>query len=259
MVKISTAIIALNEEANIERAVRSALWTDEIVVVDSGSSDRTIEICRGLGAHVIQQEWLGFGRQKQFATEQCANDWVLSIDADEEISRPLKNEILGLIEDGSLNAAQGYLIPRQNEYMGRQIRHSGWYPDYQLRLFDRRQGAWRDMVIHESVEINPSGKTQKLQNPIDHFTVDTVLDHHRMIGERYAPLGAEKLALEGKRVSITALVLAGPLTFFRTYFVKLGILDGVPGFCISMMAGYHAFLKRLLRYESQDEARSEKG
>ncbi|MDH3492478.1 MAG: glycosyltransferase family 2 protein [Acidobacteriota bacterium] len=259
MVKISTAIIALNEEENIKTAVRSALWTDEVVVVDSGSTDRTIEICRDLGAHVIEQEWLGFGRQKQFAAEQCANDWILSIDADEEISSSLEKEILELIETGSLEKVAGYLIPRQNEYMGRPIRHSGWYPDYQLRLFDRKQGVWRDLVIHESVEVSQPGKVHKLKNNILHRTVDSVIDHHRMIGERYAPLGAKQMELDGKRVSVVALVLAGPLTFVRTYFLKLGMLDGLPGFCIAAMAGYHAFLKRLLRYESQQSAPAEKG
>lgn len=249
--KISTAIITLNEEKNIKKAIESVAWTDEIVVVDSGSKDRTVEIAESLGARVIHQDWLGFGMQKQFAVDRCQHDWILSIDADEYVTKELRSEIKAIDGDSKKNRSVGYLIPRLTEYMGRPIKHSGWYPDHQLRFFERKHGHWKQMVIHEAVEMNPGSSVSRLSGHIGHKTVENFAEHQKMIKERYGPLGAEQMKIDGRTVSPVSIVLAGPLTFIRVYFLKLGILDRLPGFYIALMAGYSAYLKRKLRYESQ--------
>lgn len=249
--KISAAIITLNEEDNIARAVSSVSWADETIVVDSGSTDRTVEISESLGAKVVTQEWLGFGPQKQFAVEQCTNDWILSIDADEFVSDELREEIEGLKGSPSSNLANGYQIPRLTEYLGREIRHSGWFPDHQLRFFDKSFGRWKDMVVHESVEMIEGATVYKLQNPIGHRSVKSLIEHHQMIGNRYAPLSAEQMRIDGRTTSIAAIAVSFPLTFIRTYILRLGFLDGFAGFCIAVFAGYNSFLKHLLRWESQ--------
>lgn len=250
--KISAAIIALNEENNIGSALASLEWVDEIVVLDSGSSDGTVEIASEFGARVIHQSWLGFGRQKQAAVEYCSNDWVLSIDADEAVTSGLRHEIESLNEIPANDLADGYLIPRKTTYMSREILHSGWYPDLQLRLFKKNHGHWKDMIIHESVELFEGSKTGRLKGEIRHNPVKSVSEHINMIGSRYAPLGAEQMEKDGKNSSIAKTVVAAPLAFFRAYFLKLGILDGFPGFCIATFAAYNSFLKNLLLFEKQN-------
>jgi glycosyltransferase involved in cell wall biosynthesis len=165
-VKISAVIITLNEEKNIGEAIRSVDWADEIIVVDSESTDATREIAASLGADVIVNRWPGFSIQKQFAIDQAANDWVLSLDADERVSDELKSEILAL-KNGKAGS-DGYKIPRLSYYMDRPIRHSGWYPDLQLRLFDRTKGRWNGAVIHESVQMLPEAKVSNLHADLIH-------------------------------------------------------------------------------------------
>ena len=136
--------------------------------------------------------------------------------------------------------------------MGRAIRQCGWYPDWQLRLFDRRKGKWKDVLVHESVAMTNGSKIEKLKNDVIHFTADNALHHHRMIGTRYAPLAARQMFEEGKRTSPMRIVTAGSIAFFSTYVLKAGFLDGLPGFCISRFAGQHAFLKHLCLWELQN-------
>lgn len=248
--KISAVIIAKNEEKNIEAAIKSVEWAEEILVVDSESSDRTREISEGLGARVITQPWLGFAHQKQFAVDSAVNDWIFSLDADETISPELSIEILA--RKDRIQEFDGYRIPRLSYYMGRPIRHGGWYPDWQLRLFDRRKGKWKDVLVHESFEMNSGSKIARLAGQIIHRSVDDALHHHRMIGERYAPLAASQMLSEGRRTSILRITTAGWLAFVQTYFVKSGFLDGFPGFCIAYFAGHHAFLKHLRLWEMQN-------
>lgn len=248
--KISCVIIAFNEEEKIADAVRSAQFADEILVVDSESTDKTREIVASLGARVVVQPWLGFGRQKQFATEQATHDWILSLDADERISEQLRDSILDLQSAESSDMA-AFRCARLTRYMGRQIRRCGWYPDWQVRLFDRTKGAWSDRVIHESFKLNAGARAGTLKGDILHDSVDGPAHHHLMIGERYAPLGAEQMYLHGKRTNLVRIALAGPVAFIQTYFLKLGFLDGLPGFVISKFAAEHAFLKHLLLYQRQ--------
>lgn len=254
--KISAVIITFNEEKNIRRAVESVKWADEIIVVDSESSDKTIEIAESLGAKVFVQKWLGFSKQKQFAVEKAEFDWIFSLDADEEVSENLKNEIQELKDLTEKTRADGYKIPRLSFYMNRPIHHSGWYPDRQLRFFDRRKGKWKDVLIHESVEMQENTKVENLKSDIYHFSVENAAHHHKMIGERYAPLAAEQMFAKGKTTSPIKIFTAGFTTFFQSFILKGGFLDGLPGFAIARFAAHHAFLKHLLLWEKQQIKRS---
>ncbi len=245
--KISAVIITLNEAEKIADAIDSVSWADEILVVDSGSDDATMSIAAKMGAEVVQRPWPGFAAQKQFAADSARNDWILSIDADERVSDDLSKEIRALDR-----GADGYRIPRLSYYMGRPIRHGGWYPDRQLRLFDRRKGRWRDRRIHESVEMDAGAATSDLRHDILHYSVDDAGHHHRMIGERYAPLAAEQMLAEGRIASPTRIALAAPAAFLRSYVLKAGFLDGLPGLSIASFAAHHAFLKNLLLWEMQN-------
>jgi glycosyltransferase involved in cell wall biosynthesis len=248
-VKISAVIIAFNEEGHIADAIRSVEWADEVIVVDSESTDATREIAASLGAKVIVNPWPGFSAQKQFATDHASNDWILSLDADERVSDELRSEIAGLHSNG----ADGYRIPRLSYYMHRPIRHGGWYPDLQLRLFDRTKGRWNGAVIHESVKMPDDANVRRLRSDILHHTVESAAQHQQMIAERYAPLGAQKMLDEGRRTSLLKAVFSAWFTFVRSYFLKLGFLDGFPGFCIAYFAAHNTFSKHLLLLELQDK------
>jgi Glycosyltransferases involved in cell wall biogenesis len=253
-VKISATIITLDEEANIGRALSSLDWADEIVVVDSGSTDQTCQIAESFGAKVVAREWIGFSDQKQFAAESAANDWIFSLDADEEVSPDLRDEIEKL--RASDLHSDAYKIPRLAFYMGRPIRHSGWYPDKQLRLYNKTRGRWKNVPVHESVEMDADSKTTDLRYDILHYSVEDASHHHRMIGERYAPLAARAMFDSGRRTSAAAILLAGPSAFVRSYLIKAGFLDGLPGIAIANFAAHHAFLKHLMLRELQDQAQA---
>jgi glycosyltransferase involved in cell wall biosynthesis len=248
-VKISAVIITFNEERNIEDAIRSVSWADEIVVVDSESTDRTRELAESLGARVIINAWPGFSLQKQFAADNAANDRILSLDADERVTDVLREEIVRLRDAGIM--ADGYKIPRLSYYMDRPIKHGGWYPDLQLRLFDRRKGKWNGAVIHESVQMEPGSKLQNLRGELLHYSVENAEHHNRMIAERYAPLGAQRMYETGRRTSPVKAVFSAWFAFIRAYFLKAGFLDGFAGFCIAYFAAHHAFMKHLLLIELQ--------
>jgi glycosyltransferase involved in cell wall biosynthesis len=255
-VRISAVIITFNEEEKIASAIESVKWADEILVVDSESTDKTIEIAESLGARVLIQKWLGFYAQKQFAVDNAAFDWIFSLDADEQVSDKLKAEIL-VIKNKS-DSADGYRIPRLSFYMHRPIRHGGWYPDWQLRFFDRRKGSWKDVLIHESIEMQDGAKIEKLGGDILHFSWESAAHHEKMIGERYAPLSAAQNFRRGRRTSPLKIVTAGLFAFVQTFILKAGFLDGFPGFCIARFAAHHAFLKNLLLWEMQNEKDSAK-
>ena len=173
-----------------------------------------------------------------------------SIDADEVVSQQLKDEILSLKTN---NPADGYKIPRLSYYMNRPIKHSGWYPDYQLRLFNRNLGKWKDREIHESVKMNSTARVKKLQSDILHFSVKSSAQHHKMIGERYAPLSAKLMLKNGRQTSPFKISTVGFTTFIRSFLIQGGFLDGLPGFCISSFAAHHAFLKHLMLWELQNK------
>lgn len=249
--RISATIITFNEESNIKAACETVAWADEIVVVDSNSTDATREVAEASGARVITNSWPGFGAQKQFAVEQATGEWIFSLDADERVSDELKNSIQSLrtLEESQL--AGGYLIARRTYYQQRWIRGGGWYPDRQLRLFKKNTGRWKERHIHESVQMDSGARVEKLSGDLLHFTSQDAAHHHRMIGERYAPLGALQMFEEGRRTSIFGVASAGPAAFIRSLILKGGLRDGFAGFTIASFAAHHAFLKHLMLWEKQ--------
>ncbi len=240
--KLSAVIIARDEEAKIGTAIKSVLFADEVLLVDSGSTDKTRDIAVALGARVIELPWNGFAKQKQIATDLAANDWILSIDADEEISAELAAEIRGRLSDDTYFSA--FRIPRKNIYLGKFIRFSGWYPDWQTRLFDRRKGEWLDRVVHESFKVS-DGNVGSLQNPMIHRSIDSLEDHRHMIRDRYAPLGASEMQRQGRRTTLLHAIVAGPATFLGLFVLRLGFLDGFRGLAIAYFSAYHNVLKHL--------------
>jgi glycosyltransferase involved in cell wall biosynthesis len=255
--RISAVIITFNEEENIRAACESVAWADEIVVVDSESTDNTREIAAACGAKVIINKWPGFAAQKQFATEAAAHDWIFSLDADERVSPELQVAIEAVRNEGESDRAAGYRVARRTFYLGRWIRGGGWYPDYQLRLFNRRKGNWGDRLIHESVVMKPPARVATLAGDLLHYTVRDAAHHQKMIEERYAPLGAEQMYREGKRTSSLKAALAGPAAFVRSFVLKGGFRDGPAGLTIAKFAARHASLKHSLLQQLQNQKRDD--
>ena len=249
--KISATIITLNEESNIKAACESVAWADEIVVVDSESTDATREIAAACGARVIINPWPGFGAQKQFAVNRATHDWIFSLDADERLSDHLRQSIQVLKNHPRAETADGYVVARRTYYQGRWIRGGGWYPDYQLRLFNRTKGHWKQRHIHESVTMDSGCRVGELGGDLLHYTSPNAAHHHRMIGERYAPLAAQQMFEAGRRTSALSVASAAPAAFLRSYLLKGGWRDGLAGFVIAAFAAHHAFLKHLMLWEMQ--------
>jgi (heptosyl)LPS beta-1,4-glucosyltransferase len=253
--RITATIITLNEAENIRAACESVAWADEILVVDSESTDSTRAIATECGARVIVNPWPGFSAQKQFAVDSASNDWIFSLDADERVSPELVASISALQSTNESNLADGYRVARRAFYQGRWIRGGGWYPDYQLRLFKRRRGRWGERLIHESVTMDRGAQVGTLGGDLLHYSMrDT--DHHRqMIEERYAPLGARQMFRDGQRTSAWRIALAGPAAFLRSFLLKGGFRDGRAGLTIANFAWRHASLKHTILYDLQNQRR----
>jgi glycosyltransferase involved in cell wall biosynthesis len=236
--KISATIVTLNEERNIARAIESLTCVDEVLVVDSGSTDHTREIAERRGARVVEEPWRGFAGQKNYAAGCAAYDWILSIDADESLTPELAAEILAVKNDGP--RFEGYSFPRLAFYLGRWIRHSGWYPDRKLRLYDRRKAEFTGDFVHESVRVN--GSTGELRSDLLHFTCGSLSEHLRTL-DRYTTLAANEVAARGKPVPLGKLAFDPAWTFVRTYILQRGFLDGPQGLAIAWMAALYTFLK----------------
>lgn len=250
--KISATIITLNEAENIRQACESVAWADEILIVDSESTDNTREIAANCGARVLVNSWPGFSAQKQFATDSATHEWIFSLDADERVSPELRASVAALREQDNSNLADGYRVARRAFYMGRWIRGGGWYPDHQLRLFKRSRGHWRDRLIHESVTMDGGARVETLAGDLLHYTVPDPAEHQRMIETRYAPLGAQQMFREGRRTSSLQMKLVGPTAFVRSFVLKGGWRDGRPGLTIARFAARHAALKHAILHELQN-------
>ena len=237
-IAISAAIITFNEERNIARVIESLRCCDEILVLDSGSNDRTVEIATKLGARVVEASWHGYAAQKNIAAELASHDWVLSLDADESLSEALEAEIWQIKKSGP--KFDGYTVPRLAQYLGRWILYSGWHPDRKIRLFNRRKASWVGEFVHESVKVD--GSIGHLKSNLLHFTCSSLSEHLRSM-ERYTTLAAQEIASRGKPVTFSRLLFDPAWTFFRTYVLKLGFLDGPEGLSIAYMAALYNFVK----------------
>ncbi|MBI4479668.1 MAG: glycosyltransferase family 2 protein [Acidobacteria bacterium] len=238
--QISAVIITLNEERNMDRALASlAAVADEVIVVDSGSTDRTREIVERAGARFITHAWEGYAAQKNFAASQARHDWVLSLDADEALSPELTAELTRLKQSGPGDAV-GFTMPRLARFRGRWIRHSGWYPDPKLRLYDRRRGRWVGRYIHEHVEVN--GPVRQLTADLHHFPGDSRQEQLRSV-DHYTTLAAREALEDGERLILVKLLIFPAWKFVESYFLRRGFLDGLAGFDIARMAGHYVCQK----------------
>jgi glycosyltransferase involved in cell wall biosynthesis len=238
MPRLSVIIIALNQEANIGDCLASVSFADEIVVVDTGSTDRTVELARACTDRVVTTDWQGFGPTKNFALDQARGDWVFSLDTDERVPPALQAEILAAVAaDGPLD---GYRVARKNYFCGRWIRHLGWYPDYTLRLFRRGRGRFRDREVHEEVVVD--GPLGTLKTPLEHYSYRSVSDYVARM-DRYARLAAQELAKAGRRPCPGELFFRPLLSFFHLYFIRLGFLEGTPGYTLAVLMSMYKFLK----------------
>ena len=247
---LSVVIIALNAASQIEACLKSAAFADEIVVVDSGSQDDTREIALKYGARVLHQDWLGFGRQKQFAVEQAGHDWVLCLDADERVSEALRASIEVALQAPSF---QAYRMPRCNLFMGRWLRHGEGYPDWSLRLFDRRVAKWSEDEVHEKVlTISLVGS---LQGDLLHQSQESLAAYLEK-QNRYTSLQAEELCQRGIWVSFGRLAVSPLLRFVKFYFLRLGFLDGVPGLVHISIGCFNSFVKYAKLHELNNKGKS---
>lgn len=249
---LSLVVITKNEEKNLSRCLKSVEGLSDIVVVDSDSTDRTCEFAQKMGARVLKKDWMGFGKQKRYAVEQAKNDWVLCLDADEALSDSLKSEIQNIFSQ--LDPGTGYLLPRKSFHLGRWIGHGGWYPDYQLRLFNRKHLQWNEEPIHEKVVAT---KTAALKNPILHYLFEDLRDQIET-NNRYSSLLAEKDFKNGKKFSFLKLLIKPKVKFLECYVLKLGFLDGLPGFIIAVGAAYSIFLRWAKLWELESVSAKQK-
>jgi len=238
--KISATIITFNEEDRIREALASLACCDELIVVDSGSSDRTREIAAQHGARVFTRAWEGYSSQKNFAAAQAANDWILSLDADERLSAELAVEIQDWKAQDTSMAAMS--MPRRAYYLGRWIRHSGWYPDRKTRLYDRRRTRWGGDLVHESMDVD--GRLGKFYGDILHFPYRTLGDHFERI-DHYTRLAAESARQSKRRGNPLKLIAGPPFVFLKTLLFQRGFLDGWRGVMIAYMSGRYVLLREL--------------
>ncbi len=238
MPPLSVTIITLDEAAHIAAAIESVSWADEIIVVDAGSRDETVRLARERGAAVHERPWTTWSDQKNAAAALARHDWILSLDADERISPPLAQEIRALMAADP--PMRGYRMPRVTFHLGRWIRTTDFYPDYQTRLYDRRSARWRNLKVHESVEVD--GTVGTLHHELQHFSFRDLADQIARIN-RYTTIAAEELLARGQRATLLDLLAHPPAAFLRNYVLRRGFMDGVPGLTISLVNAWGVFVK----------------
>jgi glycosyltransferase involved in cell wall biosynthesis len=243
---VTATIITLNESANIAAALESVRWADEIVVVDAESTDDTAAIARRHTERVIVRPWPGYVAQKNFAASQASHDWIFSLDADERVTPELAAEIRALVDAGPPCA--GYRVPRVNHFLGRWVRSTDWYPDYQLRLYDRRRARWAGRYVHESVRAD--GDVGRLRTDLQHFSFADVSQHVRTI-DRYSSLAARQMFEDGRRSGPLRIVAHTDAAFLRNYLLRGGFRDGTVGLIVSLLNSYYVALKFVKLWEME--------
>lgn len=241
MIPLSVTIITKNEENNLPRTLNAIHgWASEIIVVDSGSDDRTIEIAKSYGAKVFQNPWQGYGQQKNFAQSQAQNEWVLNLDADEVLTPELKTEIEVELRKTQSNSIAGYSVARRSYYVGKWIKHGGWYPSRVVRLSKKSLSRWSEPAVHEVLEVK--GLVSELKSPLDHYTFPSI-ESQVLTNLRYAKQGSEQILKKKASYGVFIMLLKAYWKFVNTYFIQRGFLDGKRGLIISVNAAHSLFLK----------------
>lgn len=239
MSSVSVVIITLNEEANISACLDSADWADEIIVLDSGSTDRTLEICREKGIETHYQAWAGYSGQKNAACALATGDWILSLDADERVTPELASEIRKIAAENS-GDIDGYFVLRKVFYRNKWLRHGGFYPEKVLRFFRASKGNFAERAVHEVIKVE--GRTAMINQDLEHYTYTGVSDYlDRM--QKYSTLSAEEYYINGRKTGPLRMLGRAFFTFFQMYFLKRGFLDGYEGFLMAVLYGFYTFVK----------------
>ncbi len=252
MPKLSVTVITKNEAGDIGAALESVAWADEVLVVDAGSTDDTTAIARRYTDRVEVRDWPGYAAQKNYAASIASHDWILSLDADERVTPELAAEIRRTLTAERPDRA-GYRIPRVTWHLGRWIRSTDWYPDPQLRLYDRRTARWQERLVHESVAVD--GSVGRLRGELQHYAYGDISDHLETI-DRYSTYAAREMSQQGRRANLVDLIAHPPLAFLRNYLIRGGIRDGAPGLIISAMNAHYVLLKFAKLWELQRRTRT---
>lgn len=250
MTKLTVTVITHEEGEHIGAALESVTWADEIIVVDSHSSDDTVDQARRFTSRVEVRDWPGYGAQKNYAADAASHDWILSIDADERVTPALAGEIQALLRRGP--DAGGYDIPRVSHYLGQWIRSTDWYPDFHLRLYNRRTARWSERPVHESVQL--TGRRERLRHELLHYPYRDISEHLAKI-DRYTTLIAEQWHAEGRRATAMHALVYPRLAFFRNFILRQGFRDGATGLLVSMINAHYVFLKYAKLMELEGPAR----
>jgi len=245
-VPVTVTIITLNESRHIAAAIDSAAWADEILVVDSGSTDDTVSIATAKGVRVMSRTWPGYVDQKNYAASVASHDWIFSLDADERVTPPLAAEVRTIVDGNSTTRA--FRVPRVTFHLGRWVRTTDFYPDYQTRLYDRRAARWQGKYVHESVVAD--GPVGQLKNELQHYSYRDLSDHLDRINQ-YSTLAARQMHESGRRATPIDLLLHPPAAFLRNYLVRGGFADGMAGLTISLVNAYSVLLKFAKLWELQ--------
>lgn len=235
---VTALVITLNEAAHIEACLKSVAWADERLVIDSGSTDDTVAIAKACGATVITRTFDGYSAQKNFGASRAAHDWIVSLDADERVTPELAAEMQAALNAPGDHA--GFRMPRVTWHLGRWMRCTDWFPDFQLRLYDRRRARWNGRKVHESV--TSDGPVGQLTNELQHYAYRDI-SHHLDTINKYTTLAAEEMHARGRRTGKLELLLHPPAAFVRNYILRGGILAGTAGLIVSVMNSYYVFLK----------------
>ncbi|NOY87794.1 MAG: glycosyltransferase family 2 protein [FCB group bacterium] len=250
---ISAVIITKNEEKNISRCLESIKWVDEIILIDSQSDDQTVAIAQKYNARVFSPEWKGYGKAKKEGVNYASHDWILSVDADEVVSEELKKEIQAVLDNNSFYA--GYYIPRKTQFLGRWIKHCGWYPDYVLRLFRKSRGNFNEAYVHEKVVLQ--GDTTRLKNELLHYSYPDLESYFKKFN-RYTTMGAEEAFQQGIKTGWFKIAIKPVISFFIHYIMKQGLRDGMEGFLVSVLSSLAVMVKYAKLKEKVKNKQNEK-